>query len=286
MFEPAQIGLKKATQIGCAIFQHGEAVNAHTKGKALIFFRINAGMAQYMRIDHARAANLHPIIAFTDDQLIAVTIALHVYFHARLGKGEIAGAEANGDILDLEKRCQKSFQCVFQMAHMGGLIDYQPFDLMEHWRMRLVAIAAISATRRDKAERRAAFVFLPVLHGAHLHRRGMGTQQKRFAVFLGLHVKRVMHLPRRMRVGNVQSGEIVKLAFNIGPRCHVKTHIGKNCVDFFHRLADRMNAPLKLCIGRNRQCHIQCFFAQSCVQRGAVERSFFRLNGIGNLVAQ
>ena len=164
MFQPAQIGTEKGPQIGHAIFQHGQAVNAHAEGKALIFFRVNAGMGQHMRVDHAAAANFHPVITTADHQLVAVTVAAHIDLHAGLGKGEIARPEPDGDIVDLEKRRQKCFQRVFQMPHMRGLIDHQPLDLVKHRRVRLVAVAPIGAPRRDKPEGRVAG-----LHGAHLH---------------------------------------------------------------------------------------------------------------------
>ena len=37
---------------------------------------------------------------------------------------------------------------------MDALVDHQPFDLVEHRRVRRVAVAAVDAARRDDADRR------------------------------------------------------------------------------------------------------------------------------------
>ncbi len=38
---------------------------------------------------------------------------------------------------------------------MRGLVDDEAFDLMEHRRVRLIAVAAVDAARRDDADGRA-----------------------------------------------------------------------------------------------------------------------------------
>ena len=63
------------------------------------------------------------------------------------------------------------------MAEMRRLIDDQPFDLMEHRRMRLVGVATVGAAGTDDADRR-----LLAEHGADLDRARVGAQQLAFAV--------------------------------------------------------------------------------------------------------
>ena len=278
MFQPAQIRAEKGAQIGHAIFQHSQPVNAHAESKTLIFFRVNAGMGQHMWVDHAAAANFHPVIARADHQLVAIAVAAHIHFHARLGEREITRTQPNGDIIDLEKRRQKRLQRVFQMAHMRGLIDHQPFDLMKHRRVRLVAVAAIGAPRRDKAKGRVAG-----LHGADLHGACMRAKQKRLAVFFRRQVKRVMHLSRGVGIGNIQRGEIIKPALNVGAFSHIKAHAGKNRRKFFHGLADRMNAAFKLRIGFDRQGHIERFRCQTPRHVFGLQRRATALDGFCHL---
>ena len=40
--QPAQVTVKERPQVGDAVFQHGDSVDAHAKGKALPFFGVNA----------------------------------------------------------------------------------------------------------------------------------------------------------------------------------------------------------------------------------------------------
>jgi len=70
-----------------------------------------------------------------------------------------------------KKRLAELVQDPFQMAEMRALVDDEAFDLVKLRRMGGVRIDAIGAARADDADRR----FLGQ-HGAHLHRRGVGTQ--------------------------------------------------------------------------------------------------------------
>ena len=78
--------------------------------------------------------------------------------------------------VDLEERAAELLQHPLQVAHVDRLVDHQPLDLMEHRRVGLVGIAAVGAAGDDDADRR-----LLRLHGADLHRRGVGAQQHALA---------------------------------------------------------------------------------------------------------
>ena len=45
----------------------------------------------------------------------------------------------------LEERLAELLQDPLQVAHMGALVDHEALDLVEHRRVRLVAVAAIGA---------------------------------------------------------------------------------------------------------------------------------------------
>src|SRR5918998_284713 len=46
MVQPADIGLEEGAQIGHAVFQHGDAIDPHTPGEALVLVRIEPAIAQ------------------------------------------------------------------------------------------------------------------------------------------------------------------------------------------------------------------------------------------------
>src|SRR3546814_4806892 len=65
-----------------------------------------------------------------------------------------------------------------QLPDMALLVDHQPFDLVKHWRMGLVAVVAIGAARHDQPDRRldaagdpgGVWGLVALLHRSDLHR--------------------------------------------------------------------------------------------------------------------
>src|SRR6516225_3197247 len=86
--QPAHIGFEEGAQIGHAVFEHRDAVDAHAPGEALVLVRIEAAIAQYVRMHHAAAENFHPILAFAEPDLALVAAVLDVDFERRLGERE------------------------------------------------------------------------------------------------------------------------------------------------------------------------------------------------------
>src|SRR5215469_10933460 len=58
MRQEAHVALEQLPQIRDAIFQHGDAIDTHAPGKALILVRIDTAGAQHVRMNHAAAQNL------------------------------------------------------------------------------------------------------------------------------------------------------------------------------------------------------------------------------------
>ena len=154
MLEPAEIGREKRAQIRHAVFQHGDTVDTEAEGEALIARRVEPDILQHVRMHHAAAENLQPLIAFADPDFVANFGVADIDFHRWLGEGEVARAEAHLHLRHFEERLAEFLEHPFQMAEMGLLVDDETLDLMEHRRVGLVAIAAIDASRRDDAERR------------------------------------------------------------------------------------------------------------------------------------
>src|SRR3546814_18629562 len=91
-----------------------------------------------------------------------------VDLHRRLREGEIAGPQAQDDVVALEKGLQEGLQRPFEMAERDALVDHQPLDLMEHRRMRRVAVRPISPARSADEDRRFLVLPLVALHGGCL----------------------------------------------------------------------------------------------------------------------
>src|SRR5262249_41820603 len=182
MGEPAHVGLEEWAKIGHAVFEHGDAIDAHAPSETLILVGIEPAIAQHVGMHHAAAENLHPVLALAESDLALVALALDVDLERRLRERKERRAEAHLDLIDLAEFLQDPFQ----MAEVGALVDDEPLDLMEHGGMGLVAVAAIGAAGDDHADRR-----LLRQHRPDLYRRGMRAQQQLRAVSLRIEKERV-----------------------------------------------------------------------------------------------
>src|SRR5690349_16241838 len=122
---------------------------------------------------HAAAENLEPILAFAETDFTLVAAALDIHLERRLGERKERWPETHVDVIDLEERLAELVQDPFEMAKMRTLVDHKPLDLMELRRVSGVGVDAVRAAGAYHADWR----FL-AQHGAHLHRRGVGTQEK------------------------------------------------------------------------------------------------------------
>ena len=105
----------------------------------------------------------------------AAALAADVDFGARLGVGEEARTQADLDVA--EQRRQHRLERALQIRHRDPFADDEPFELLEHRRVRQVeVVAAIDAAGHDDADRRREG-----LHVADLHRRRVRAQQRRRA---------------------------------------------------------------------------------------------------------
>jgi hypothetical protein len=128
-------------------------------------------------VHHAGAEDLQPVVALADLERAAFPGTLDVDLGRGFGEGEVRGAEAQSDLVDLEIGAAEFFQHPLQVGHRDVAVDGQPLDLVEHRRVGLVVVGAVDPARRDHADRGALG-----LHRADLHRRGVGAQHVRRAV--------------------------------------------------------------------------------------------------------
>src|SRR3981189_3539542 len=153
MREAADRAVEQLPEVGHAVFQHRDAVDAHAPGKALIDVGIDAAGAQHVRMDHAAAENLQPVLALAEADLTLVAPALDVDLERGFGERKERRPKAHVDVVDLEERLAELVQNPFEMAEMRTLVDHEAFDLVKLRRVGGIRIDALVAARTDHADR-------------------------------------------------------------------------------------------------------------------------------------
>src|SRR4051812_21187375 len=118
MAQPSHLVLQQLPQIGHAVFQYRDAIDAHAPCKTLIDVGIDAAGAQHVRMHHSAAEDLHPILAFAEAYLALVAPALDVHLERGLGEREERRPEAHVDVLDLEESLAELVQNPLEVSEM------------------------------------------------------------------------------------------------------------------------------------------------------------------------
>ncbi len=195
LLEEAQIVVEEQAQVVDAVAQHRQALHAHAEGITGVLLGIDTDRGEHIRMHHAAAQQLQPALA-----------PAHVHIRAGLDEGEVGGAEQHFRIA-LEEQREEAQQVVLEIGQADVLRHVQSLDLMEHRAVGAIEVDAVDAAWADDADRRLA-----LLHGADLHRAGMGAQQARTVE----RVEGVLHRPRRMRFGNIEGLEVVPVVLDFG----------------------------------------------------------------------
>src|ERR1700758_3196453 len=109
MVKPAHVAVEQLAQVVHAVFQHRDTVDAH------------APCAQHIRMPHAAAENLEPVLALAESDLALVAPALDVDLERRLGEREERGTETHVDMVDLEEGLAELVQDPFEVTEMRPL---------------------------------------------------------------------------------------------------------------------------------------------------------------------
>src|SRR5450755_84484 len=191
--EESQIILVEHPQVVDAVTQHRQPICTHAEGEALIALGIDADRSQDVGMNLPRAGDLQPPFA-----------ERHVDFRRRLRERKERRTEADLEIVTLEQTAKKLGEYALEIGEGDVLVDPQTFDLMEHRRMRRVAVHAIHAAGDDDLDwRRVRF------HVSHLDRRGVRAQHH--AAF---DIKGVVHRARRVVFRRVERGEVVEVVLD------------------------------------------------------------------------
>src|SRR5690348_242432 len=203
LLQEAQVRLVEEADVVDVVLEHRHSLDAETPRVAVPARRVDAAVAQHLRMHHAATADLEPA-------LVPAALAAHpaadaardVELEARLGEREVARPHTYLAVAAIQ-RLDHVEQRAFQVADREAFVDRKSLDLAEVRKTSgLRRVTAIRAARIDDVDRR----LLDALHGADLHRRGVGAQQQ-----LRAEVERVPALPRGMTGGDVQSLEVVPL---------------------------------------------------------------------------
>ena len=148
--EKAQVVFVVEADVVDAVFQHGNALHAHAKGKAGIDIRIITHLGEHRRVDQPGTQDLQPARLFADPAALAAAHdAGDVHLGAGLGEGEKTGPETERQIA-VEDAPAEAGEYAFQIGKGHVPIHQKPLHLMKHGRMRDVGIAAVDLARRKR----------------------------------------------------------------------------------------------------------------------------------------
>src|SRR5262249_52714610 len=99
----------------------------------------------------------------------------------------------------------------------------------------------------------------------------MGTQKQPRAVGLLTEKKGVVHLPCRMAIGEMRSGEFIAVGLDGGPPGDGDPHAGEDGGALAHHLADRMDVTDIRRAPRGRQSYVDGFRIEPSLKRGVLE---------------
>mmetsp|Transcript_37514 Transcript_37514/g.87439 ORF Transcript_37514/g.87439 Transcript_37514/m.87439 type:complete len:561 (+) Transcript_37514:3391-5073(+) len=239
--EEAEVAVEEGAQVVHAVAQHGQAVDAGAEGEADVTLGVQAHVADDLRVHLTRAGDFQPAA------LQRAALEHDVDLGAGFGEREVAGAEAQLQLVGLEKGGDEVQVDRLQVLERDVLADPQAFDLVEHRRVGRVAVHAVGAARRNHAD--LGHGVLPGialgmgLRIADLHRAGVRAQVEPAAVLvLDVDVERVLHRAGRVVLGVVQRRKAVPVGLDLGAVGHVEAHRREDSLDALHRAGDGMQA--------------------------------------------
>src|SRR3984957_19397861 len=242
--QEAHIILKKYLDIVDTVLEHGQAVDADSKGEAADLLRIVFDEAVDGGIHHARAEQLNPARALAlrtgsaagGDSASAAENAGYVEFDGRLGEWKIAGPKTRFHA-GPEELLHEIFDRAGEIAKGNVGVDCKAFHLVKSKGVCGVGIvASIDFARDDHAHR-----WLPLLHGANLHRRSVcAKEQGRRRALRQFEIKRVHVVADRMELGDIQGLEIVVRRFDFRAFDDGKSDRDEDIFNLLKNLADQV----------------------------------------------
>ena len=229
LFEETGVVLGEHTEVGDAVLQVGDALDAHAEGIARVFLGVDAAELEHVGVDHTAAEDLHPAGVLAEATAFATTDeAGDVHLGRGLREGEVGGAQTDLGV-GTEHLLGKRQQHLLEVGERDVLVDIQTFYLVEE------AVCAggdglvtIDATRTDDADggRELAVLVVHTLHDASLHAGGVRAQQDVLRDLIGMLADEegVLHVAGGMVGSEVHLGEHVEVVFHLGTVGEDKAH--------------------------------------------------------------
>eukprot|EP01037_Dinobryon_pediforme_P006661 gene6661-6731_t len=275
MAEPAHVAFVKWAQVGDAVFEHRDALDAHAEGEALPLARVDAAVGENLGLDHAAAEDLEPVGAAAD--LAGFAGPADVDLHGGFGEREVGAAEADREVGDAEEGAEEIDEAAFEMAERDVAAEHQAFALVEHGGVGGVVVGAVGAAGDDDAERELAGE-----HGADLHRGGVGAQDAAAVGAFGRgDIEGVHVFAGGMVGGDVERAKIAPVVFDVGAFGDREAHGAEDGGHLLHGAGDRVDEALGARLGRERD--VDAFGGQAGFEGGFLEFGLARLDGGGEL---
>src|SRR6478735_7274825 len=170
---------------------------------------------------HAAAQYFYPAGMLANIAAFSMTYqTINIHFCARFCKWKIRRAKT--DLHFFAKHfLHKKIQRLFKIGKAYIFINIQPLHLVKKtMRPGTNGFVAVNTARANYTDG-----WLLVFHHPCLYVARMRTQEP---VWVFLHIKSILHIPRRMVFGHIHRSEIVPVVFNLRAFCQYKTKPVKN----------------------------------------------------------
>jgi len=108
-----EIAVEEGAQIVHAIFEHRQPIDPGAEREPLPLIWVEPAIGDHARVNHSAAQHFHPAFGPSDHTAAFFGRPADVDFGRGLGEREIARAQAEDDVVALEKRFQKGLECPF-----------------------------------------------------------------------------------------------------------------------------------------------------------------------------
>ncbi len=131
LFQEPDIVLVKKSHVVDLVLEQRNTLEAHTKGKSLVFIGIDTAHLENMGMNLTATEDLDPTLALAETATLAVAIkAGYIHLSRRLRKGEVMGSKLDLYVLTKHLLC-KLRQRTLKIRKGDILIDGHTLHLME-----------------------------------------------------------------------------------------------------------------------------------------------------------
>ncbi len=206
--------------------QKREPIEPHPESKSSILFCIDSRIEEDARVHHARPHHFDP----SSTQFLRHVLAIHarIHFYTRFHERKETRAKTHLHVSSFEKLCVKPVERPLEMSHGNIFSHNETFELEKFCFVRHVGrLIAKDFSWHDYAIGRLNALFHLRFHVSDLDGGCLGAQNHSRLIF---NKEGVLHVARRMILGDVEGVEVVFLALKEGSFFKRKSHLCENTV--------------------------------------------------------